>query len=166
MNRAWIPAGALAGVSVAGLLALGQLTNSLSDPVSFPSSVAVTTPQASAKPVPVSLTQSGVGTLSHAALAGRGGQASSQAPTSGEAGQVSVRLQKTAPPAAQTQSPTPSTSPTVTPTKKKLKRQDSIGAVTGGVNTDSGLASGGTGSKSSRGGLKSNVGSDGSTTAP
>ena len=29
MNRAWIPAGALAGVSVAGLIALGPLTNSL-----------------------------------------------------------------------------------------------------------------------------------------
>ena len=29
MNRAWIPAGALAGVSVAGLIALGPLTDSL-----------------------------------------------------------------------------------------------------------------------------------------
>ena len=29
MNRAWIPAGALAGVSVAGLLALGPLTDSM-----------------------------------------------------------------------------------------------------------------------------------------
>ena len=35
MNRAWIPAGALAGVSVAGLLALGPVTDSLSTPVEF-----------------------------------------------------------------------------------------------------------------------------------
>ena len=33
MNRAWIPAGALAGVSVAGLIALGQLTDSLGSQV-------------------------------------------------------------------------------------------------------------------------------------
>ena len=37
MNRAWIPAGALAGVSVAGLLALGPVTDSLSTPVEFAS---------------------------------------------------------------------------------------------------------------------------------
>ena len=44
MNRAWIPAGALAGVSVAGLIALGPLTDSLGTPVTFRPSVAVTTP--------------------------------------------------------------------------------------------------------------------------
>ena len=36
MNRAWIPAGALAGMSVAGLIALGPLTDPLSTPVPFP----------------------------------------------------------------------------------------------------------------------------------
>jgi hypothetical protein len=163
MNRAWIPAGALAGVSVAGLLALGQLTDGLTTPVSFSASVPVTSAAPSPAAAPVSAPASVVGTTSHASLTVRGGQAS-QAPTNGDAGQVSVRIQKSAP-QVQTQ-PAPSTSPTVAPAKKKLKRRDSIGGVTGGVNTDSGLAAGGTGSKSSRGGLKSNVGSDGSTTAP
>ena len=38
MNRAWIPAGALAGVSVAGLIAIGPLlTDSLTTNASFPS---------------------------------------------------------------------------------------------------------------------------------
>ncbi len=41
MNRAWIPAGALAGMSVAGLLALGPVTDSLSTPVEFATSVPV-----------------------------------------------------------------------------------------------------------------------------
>ena len=36
MNRAWIPAGALASVSVAGLIALGPLTDSLGTTVSVP----------------------------------------------------------------------------------------------------------------------------------
>ena len=44
MNRAWIPAGALASVSVAGLIALGSLTDSLGTPVTFSASVPVTTP--------------------------------------------------------------------------------------------------------------------------
>ena len=39
MNRAWIPAGALAGVSVAGLIALGPLTDSMGTPVPFPTTV-------------------------------------------------------------------------------------------------------------------------------
>ena len=74
MNRAWIPAGALAGVSVAGLIALGQVTDSLNTPVSFQSSVAVTTPKPSASAAPVSFPASVVGKTTHAALT-RGGQA-------------------------------------------------------------------------------------------
>ena len=50
MNRAWIPAGALAGVSVAGLIALGQLTDSLDSKVDFPSNVTVDS--SAAKPAP------------------------------------------------------------------------------------------------------------------
>jgi hypothetical protein len=168
MNRAWIPAAGLAGVSIAGLLALGRLTDSLGTNVSFPSSVPVTTPAPSPKPVPVSFSASVVGKTSTAAFGQRGGQAAGQAPTSGEAGQVSVRIQKTAPPLqAQPVTSTPSTSPTVAPTKTKPKRQDSIGGTSSGtINGDSGLAAGGTGSKSSHGGLKNKLGSDGSSSAP
>ena len=44
MNRAWIPAGALAGVSVAGLIAMGPLlTDSLGTDLPFPTSVATPT---------------------------------------------------------------------------------------------------------------------------
>ena len=57
MNRAWIPAGALAGVSVAGLIALGPLTDSLSTPVTFATSVVHGASDAadSARAVPVSV---------------------------------------------------------------------------------------------------------------
>ena len=47
MNRAWIPAGALAGVSVAGLIALGPLTKSMGTSVSYPPPI---TSQQSGKP--------------------------------------------------------------------------------------------------------------------
>ena len=69
MNRAWIPAGALAGVSVAGLIALGPLTNSLTQQPSFPSVVTVSVPQTPPKALPVSYKPQGsVGNIEHAAL--------------------------------------------------------------------------------------------------
>ena len=153
MNRAWIPAGALAGVSVAGLIAVGQLTSSLgTEEVSFPSSVAVTSAAPSPHAVPVSYPAAVVGKITHAALT-RGGQAATQTPTSGEAGQVSVRIPKTAPATPRTTAPTPTTSATVP--KKKPKRRDSIGGVTSGsTNGDAGLTAGGTHSKSANGVLK------------
>ena len=83
MNRAWIPAGALAGVSVAGLIALGQVTDSLSTPVSFPSSVAVTTPKPSAS-VRRSASPASWWAQTDARCTDTGGQASSQTPTSGD----------------------------------------------------------------------------------
>ena len=48
MNRAWIPAGALASVSVAGLIALGPLTDSLGTTVSFSPTVATQISQGTA----------------------------------------------------------------------------------------------------------------------
>ena len=158
MNRAWIPAGALAGVSVAGLIAVGQLTSSLgTEEVSFPSSVAVTSAAPSPHAVPVSYPAAVVGKITHAALT-RGGQAATQTPTSGEAGQVSVPIQKSAP-ATQPTAPTPTTSATVP--KKKPKRRDSIGGVTSGsTNGDAGLTAGGTHSKSANGVLMSTPNAD------
>ena len=50
MNRAWIPAGALAGVSVAGLLALGPLTDSIGTQVAFPDPVPVKAPVPNDRP--------------------------------------------------------------------------------------------------------------------
>ena len=76
MNRAWIPAGALAGVSVAGLIALGPLTDSLSSPVSFPPSVTVKQAASTASTaVPVRLNKPVVGKTQTAALKPRGGRA-------------------------------------------------------------------------------------------
>ena len=66
--------------------------------VSFPAAVAVATPTASPSAAPVTFPAAMVGkTSTQASLLGRGGQAATQTPTDGEAGQVSVRIQKTAP---------------------------------------------------------------------
>jgi hypothetical protein len=64
--------------------------------VSFPSSVAVASPLPSRSATPVTFPAAVVGKTTHAALT-RGGRATTQTPTSGEAGQVSVRVQTTAP---------------------------------------------------------------------
>ena len=56
MNRAWIPAGALASVSVAGLIALGPLTDSLGTTPFIPRSVQVNTSASTVREsVPVSV---------------------------------------------------------------------------------------------------------------
>jgi hypothetical protein len=147
MNRAWIPAGALASVSVAGLIALGPLTDSLGTPVSFQPSVTVPMPHAAHKgTVPVNLDLGTVGrNIIEATVKPRGGQAATQAPTSGDAGQVGFHRpaapsQPNSVPATVTPSPTTTTKPTTT--KKTVKRATSIGA-TSGPNGDTGLATGG-----------------------
>jgi hypothetical protein len=155
MNRAWIPAGALAGVSVAGLLAMGPLTDSMSTPVSFPQAVTVVQPATSAKQsssVPVSLNlKSAVGSTETAALnTNRGGQASAFT-TSGSEGQVALKLHSqvsthTAT-ATVTQSTTTNTATPPAKPKKVVKRLQLIGTV-GETNSDSGFASGSSGKTS------------------
>jgi hypothetical protein len=156
MNRAWIPAGALAGVSVAGLMALGPLTDSLTSPVTFAPQVAVTsTVPAKAEQVSLSIDQGTAGSVQTAALSNkRGGQASTtKAPVSGDSGSVGFRIPATAPHVAATVTPTPSSSSTAsTPppkatAKPTTKRPASIGG-SSGPNGDTGLASGGNGSTS------------------
>jgi hypothetical protein len=85
--------------------------------VVLPTSIPLTVSPPSSAPVPVSAAASVVGTITHASLAGRGGEAS-EPPTSAEAALVSVRA-KAAP-----------------------RRPSSIGGVSG-VNSDSGFAAGG-----------------------
>jgi hypothetical protein len=166
MNRAWIPAGALAGVSVAGLLALGQVTDSLNTPVSFQSSVAVTVSAPKPSAAPVSLSGSVVGKTSTAALGGRGGQAGSPAPTSGESGRVAVQIHKTAPSTGSNSTVRATSTPTTSATaKKKPKRPTTITGVSSGSNNgDAGLAEGGTNSTSTHGGLTNTPSAD--TPAP
>jgi hypothetical protein len=155
MNRAWIPAGALAGVSVAGLLALGPLTDSLGTQVKFPSSAAPTqtAPAApTAVPVSINLGQKGTTDTRPAALHSRGGVA---ADTS-SAGQVSLKLRparKAATSVSATVTSHTVTHTTVTPPakpkKKAVKRPTIIGA-TGETNPTSGLAGAGS-TKTSQG---------------
>ena len=151
MNRAWIPAGALAGVSVAGLLAMGPLTDSMNTPVSFPPPVKVvgsfdSAKQSSTKPVSLVLNVKGaVGKTDTAAL-NRGGRASAFTTSSSE-GQVALKLHSQASTSTATAVTHSTTTQTVTPPakpKKVVKRLQSIGT-TGQTNSDSGFASGGTG---------------------
>jgi hypothetical protein len=158
MNRAWIPAGALAGVSVAGLLAMGPLTDSMNTPVSFPPPVKVVglfnaAKQSSSKPVSLVLNvKQAVGNTETAALkTTRGGQASALTTSSSE-GQVALKLHSqvsTHTATAVTHSTTThAATPPATP-KKVVKRLQSIGTV-GETNSDSGFASG-SGGKTSTG---------------
>jgi hypothetical protein len=140
MNRAWIPAGALASVSVAGLIALGPLTDSLGTKVSFPNVVTVPVPAAKTALVPVSYAGGVVGNTTHASLT-RGGAARPSAPTNSDIGQVSVQVAKKAPTVAHSTVPRAST-PTTPVKKKNPKRPTSIGG-SSASNGDVGLASGG-----------------------
>jgi hypothetical protein len=164
MNRAWIPAGALAGVSVAGLIALGPLTDSLNTQVTFPSSIAAATnskPVSRHTTVPVSITvKRPVGNIVvSAALSARGGSSSSALSTSGDAGQVAYqKFHSTS--SGTTATTTHATTNVATPpatTKKAPKRQTTIGTI-GEPNSDAGLAGG---SKSS-----TSLGEQSSTPAP
>jgi hypothetical protein len=158
MNRAWIPAGALAGVSVAGLIALGSLSDSLGTPVTFESSVALPAVSASHTSKPVSLKvdfgNTGATKTASAALDTHGGQASAtDAPVSGESGQAGYR--KFTPSSSSSHS-----SATQTPTTQKpVKRKTLIGADTG-PNGDTGLAADGSGGSPSVGGQRATLGSD------
>ena len=167
MNRAWIPAGALAGVSVAGLLALGPLTDSLSSPVTF-SATALSMPATTQAPtyvaVKVNLGKTGsVHTKPNAvpaSLRSRGGVADDTA----SAGQVSVKVRPAHTAAATTSSGTThkaATPPATKPKKKAVKRQTIITDV-GESNPDSGLASG----DNTKTGLGESSSTPGSTPTP
>jgi hypothetical protein len=156
MNRAWIPAGALASVSVAGLIALGPLTDSLGTQVSFHPTLAVTTPAAGqTRVLPVSVDRGVSGTTATSVSAAlkvvrRGGEATLAAATpSGDVGQVGYKRTS---PSSQTRAAT-TVKPTVKP-KKTVKRASSIGA-NSGPNGDNGLAGGGSGSSSTSVGAQS-----------
>ena len=140
MNRAWIPAGALAGVSVAGLLALGPLTDSMSTPVSFPTTVPTqkSTPS-DFVPVSVNISRGAVGTTETTSQ--HGGQAAATTSSSNsDQGLVGYRK-----PSARTHVVvvTPPRHPSAKPkiVKKAVKRQGSIGG-SGETNSNAGLASG------------------------
>jgi hypothetical protein len=130
MNRAWIPAGALAGVSVAGLIALGPLTSSLGTQVSFHPTLAVTTPTAGhtrVVQVSVDLGASGTTATDTAALkVVRGGEATVAAGIpSGDVGHVGFKRTSSS---SQTRSGT--TTVKAKP-KKTVQRAASIGADSG-----------------------------------
>lgn len=157
MNRAWIPAGALAGVSVAGLIALGPLTDSLNTQVTFQPSIASapeTSPgNAGPSSVPVSITLKGaVGDTSTAALVTKTKGGRIAPATSGDAGQVGYRVHSTSSstPTSSAHVTTSTTAATPPPaTKKKaVKRQTSIIGTIGEQNGDSGLAGGSKGTTS------------------
>ena len=86
--------------------------------VVLPTSIPLTVSPPSSAPVPVSVAPSVVGTVTHASLAVRGGEAA-ETPTSAEAALANV------------------------PVKAAPKRPTSIGGVSGGVNADAGFAAGG-----------------------
>jgi hypothetical protein len=157
MNRAWIPAGALAGVSVAGLIALGPLTDSLGTQVSFHPTLAVTTPTAGhtrVVRVSVDLGASGTTATSVSAALKRGGEATPAAATpSGDVGQVGFKRTSSS---SQTRAATTTVEPTAKP-KKTVKRAASIGG-NSGPNGDNGLAGGSSGSSSTSGGVSGTPG--------
>jgi hypothetical protein len=150
MNRAWIPAGALAGVSVAGLIALGPLTSSLTSQPSFQPVLTVSVPQTSSKAVRVDYNiTSAVGKTStgNASLKGRGGKA---AGPNSDIGEVAVQIKNRPTPTQTSHATAPPSPPAAPPKPKKVKRQASIGAVSG-PNGDQGLASGGSNGPTRRG---------------
>jgi hypothetical protein len=156
MNRAWIPAGALAGVSVAGLIALGQLTDSLGTPVTFNPELAVTTPTAGhTRVLPVSLDLGPTGTTATdtaSAALRRGGEATIAAATpSADVGQVGFHRPSSS---NQTSGATATVKSPTTAKPKTVKRQNSIGADSG-PNGDNGLAGGSSGSSSTTVGAQS-----------
>jgi hypothetical protein len=144
MNRAWIPAGALAGVSVAGLLALGPLTDSMSPKVSFEPAVATVADTNSSAQLPVSvrLNQGIRGVVVTKSAGGR-----LTAPVNGDSGLVGYRKNSarssTATAGASTR--TRVTVRTVTPAKKVVKKAPKRQGAIGGsseTNSSSGLANG------------------------
>jgi hypothetical protein len=163
MNRAWIPAGALAGVSVAGLIALGPLTDSLGTQVSFPSSLTVESQPNTANPsapVALKINEGTVGGVhSSPAVSQRGGQAGATptSPVSGDSGAVGYRI----PPSTHSTTHTTTTNaPAAKPKKPKTtKRASSIGSDSG-PNSSSGLASGANSGSSNVGATSGTPGPD------
>jgi hypothetical protein len=159
MNRAWIPAGALAGVSVAGLIALGPLTDSLNTQVTFPTSIAAapsTSPAKARSTVPVSITlkrpvgDTSTETASADLTTPRGGRSSATLSTGSDTGEVSFQKFHSTSNGTATASHTASTTiatPPAKPKKKAVKREASIGTI-GEQNGDSGLAGGSKGTSS------------------
>jgi hypothetical protein len=145
MNRAWIPAGALAGVSVAGLLALAPLTDSLGTQVEFPTSVAVSTKVSTPQKVsvPVSVNLKTVGSVKTAAFkTTRGGEA--RVDTSSDAGQVAVHVRVTNQP-TRTETKQAPTEQDIKPKKPTPPRRTEIGTA-GESNGDQGFVGGNDGS--------------------
>jgi hypothetical protein len=143
MNRAWIPAGALASVSVAGLIALGPLTDSMGTQVAFPASVPVTTgPSKSSVPVNFSRAGASGTTVTAHLVASQGGRKNPLAPTTGsDTGYTAYKRE----PGTAASAPAPATPKAEAPVKKKVvKRQNSIEAI-GESNSDAGLAGGSSG---------------------
>jgi hypothetical protein len=159
MNRAWIPAGALAGVSVAGLIALGPLTH-FDTPVSFPGSLTIDSSaptKASSKPVALKINEGTVGVNIKPAVSvsQRGGQAAA-ATTNPDVGEVGFH--KTPSSTHTVTAVVPKSTPKPKP-KKATKRATSIGADSG-PNGDNGLAGVGSGSSTSVGAQSGTPGSD------
>ena len=144
MNRAWIPAGALAGVSVAGLLALGPLTDSMGTKVSFEPSVATVADTNSSAQLPVSvrLNQGIRGVVVTKSAGGR-----RTTPVNSDAGLVGYRKNSarssttTAGASTRTRVTVHAAAPPKKVVKKVPKRQQSIGGASE-TNSSSGLATG------------------------
>ena len=151
MNRAWIPAGALAGVSVAGLIALGPLTKSMGTSVSYPPPI---TSQQSGKPggshelraVSLSVNAGLVGnTTTNRA---RGSQALATTNTNSNEGLVGLHIHKATP--SKTGPATSRTGTTTSKPKKPVKQpvkapRKSI-STSGETNDSAGLAGNNNGS--------------------
>ena len=147
MNRAWIPAGALASVSVAGLLALGPLTDSMGTKVSFPTSVqAPSGGDARTTNVPVKFDVGTAGSTETAADFKPRGGASTQVTPNVDAGLVGYR-RVTSPTGSVTKTTTKTTKKATAKQAKKKAKRASIGSVGETPNGDSGLTSGATGGK-------------------
>jgi hypothetical protein len=139
MNRAWIPAGALASLSVAGLLALGPLTDSMGTSVAFPESVDAPSPAAqntTARPVSLDIQIAGV--TDTAAFRSRGDEATRIKTTNDDTGFVGARS-STKKSSVRTTTKSTTKAPAKSTTKKTVtKRQLSIEAI-GETNSTSGL---------------------------
>jgi hypothetical protein len=155
MNRAWIPAGALAGVSVAGLLALGPLTDSMSTKPPIPDRIAAPAPiTAKTTEVPVSLDYATQGRTETAALTKpHGGKAvAARITTNSDIGQVALRSSKKA--------SAPVKQATTAKKKKAAPRQTSIGTSGESSNSDSGLTGSGSSAATQLGEQGTTLGSD------
>jgi hypothetical protein len=157
MNRAWIPAAALAGVSVAGLIALGPLTDSMGTKVSFPTSVAIVQTSASHNALPVAIrVNRGVSGQTSTTGADRGGPASTVITTGSDTGFAGFR--KTKPPA---KTPPKTATPAKSKPKKTAKPTSQSIGTSGETGPDSGFAGGSSGGTQGHGEQAATPSSDG-----